>query len=89
MPCCACKLEANVEHLVKQMRNGSYKPEPIRSVYITKDGNNKMRPLGISCFEDKLVENIIAQILNMVYEPKFYNESYGFRPKRNCHKAVR
>ena len=83
------KLEANVEHLVKQMRNGSYKPEPIRRVYIPKDGSNKMRPLGISCYEDKLVENIIAQILNMVYEPKFYNESYGFRPNRNCHQAVR
>jgi RNA-directed DNA polymerase len=82
-------LEANVEHLVKRMINGSYQPEPIRRVYIPKDGSNKMRPLGISCYEDKLVENIIAQILTMVYEPKFYNESYGFRPNRNCHQAVR
>jgi len=82
-------LEANVEHLVKRMINGSYKPEPIRRVYIPKDGSNKMRPLGISCYEDKLVENIIAQILTMVYEPKFYNESFGFRPNRSCHQAVR
>ena len=80
---------AKVEHLVKRMKNGSYKPEPIRRVYIPKEGSNKMRPLGISCYEDKLVENIIAQILTIVYEPKFYNQSYGFRPNRNCHQAVR
>ena len=82
-------LKADVKHLVKRMKNGSYKPKPIRRVYIPKDGSNKMRPLGISCYEDKLVEHIIAQILTMVYEPKFYNESFGFRPNKNCHQAVR
>lgn len=82
-------LVANVENLVKRMKSGSYKPEPSRRVYIPKDGSNKKRPLGISCYEDKLVENTIAQILTMVYEPKFYKESYGFRPNRNCHQAVR
>lgn len=83
------ELEANIKHLVKRMKNGSYKPEPIRRVYIPKDGSNKMRPLGISCYEDKIVEKVIAEILTMVYEPKFYNTSYGFRPNRNCHQAVR
>lgn len=82
-------LEANVENLVKRMKSGSYKPEPIRRVYIPKDGSNKMRPLGISCYEDKLVENTIAQILTMVYEPKFFNESFGFRSNRSCHQAVK
>ncbi|MBU3198542.1 hypothetical protein LL037_18940 [Clostridium estertheticum] len=48
-----------------------------------------MRSLGISCYEDKLVENTIAQILTMVYEPKFFNESFGFRPNRSCHQAVK
>lgn len=81
----AVNLEENVEHLVKRMKNGSYKPDPIRRVYIPKDGSNKMRLLGISCYEEKMVENIITQILTMVYEPKFYNDSYGFRPNRNCH----
>ena len=82
-------LEANVENLVKRMKSGSYKPESIRRVYIPKDGSNKMRPLGISCYEDKLVENNISQILTMIYEPKFFNESFGFRPNRNCHQAVK
>jgi group II intron reverse transcriptase/maturase len=82
-------LVENIQHLVKRMKSGSYKPEPIRRTYIPKDGSNKMRPLGISCYEDKLVENTIAQILTKVYEPKFYNESYGFRPNRSCHQAIR
>jgi group II intron reverse transcriptase/maturase len=82
-------LEANIESLVERMKRGSYKPEASRRVYIPKDGSNKMRPLGISCYEDKLVENVIASILTEVYEPKFYNESFGFRPRRNCHQAVR
>jgi len=83
------EVEANIKHLVKRMKNGSYKPEPIRRVYIPKDGSNKMRPLGISCYEDKIVEKVIAEILTMVYEPKFYNTSYGFRPNRNCHQAIK
>ena len=73
-------LEAKVEYLVKQMKNEGYKPKPIRRVYIPKDGSNKMRPLGISCYEDKLVKNLISQILTKIYEPKFFNESFGFRP---------
>lgn len=85
----AVNLKANLEELVQKMKSGRYKPNASRRVYIPKDGSNKMRPLGISCYEDKLVENVIAKILTMVYEPKFYGESYGFRPGRNCHQAVR
>ena len=82
-------LEENLQKLVQRMKNGSYKPQPVKRVYIPKDVKGKYRPLGISCYEDKLVEQAIAQILNQIYEPKFYNESYGFRPKRSCHMAVR
>ena len=74
-------LEENLENLVKKMRNGSYRPNPIRRVYIPKETKGKMRPLGISCYEDKLVEHTIAQILEQIYEPKFCNEKriYRFR----------
>lgn len=82
-------LEENLENLVRRMKNGRYRPNPSRRVYIPKDTKGKMRPLGISCYEDKLVEHAIAQILEQIYEPKFYNESFGFRPNRNCHQAVR
>ena len=83
------KLDENLEKLVARMKEGTYRPNPTRRVFIPKDGSNKMRPLGISCYEDKLVENAVAQILTMVYEPKFYPCSFGFRPGRNCHMAVR
>lgn len=85
----AKNLEENIENLVKRMKSGSYKPNATRRMYIPKDGSKKMRPLGISCYEDKLIENVISKILTMIYEPKFYNESFGFRPNRNCHQAVR
>jgi group II intron reverse transcriptase/maturase len=81
-------LERNLEQLVAKLRGGIYSPQPSRRVYIPKPGTDKMRPLGISCFEDKIVERAIAKILNAVYEPKFLDCSYGFRPKRNCHLAV-
>lgn len=82
-------LDRNLENLVNRLKKGTYRPNPTRRVYIPKDGSRKMRPLGISCYEDKLVENAVAQILTMVYEPKFYPCSFGFRPGRNCHMAVR
>ena len=77
----------NRANLVKRMKNGSYRPNPTRRVYIPKETKGKMRPLGISCYEDKLVENAIAQILEQIYEPKFYNESFGFRPCRPVGKG--
>lgn len=85
----AVNLGTNLESLVDRMKKGSYKPEPSKRVYIPKEGSEKGRPLGISCYEDKLVENVIAEILGMIYEPKFMDSSFGFRPGRNCHQAIR
>ncbi len=81
-------LNANLEALVSRMKKGTYTPQPSRRVYIDKPGTNKKRPLGISCLEDKIVERAIAKILVAVYEPKFLDCSYGFRPNRSCHQAV-
>ena len=83
------KLESNLKSLVDRMKNGSYRPKPSKRVYIPKEGSVKGRPLGISCYEDKLVESVIAEILTEVYEPKFLQSSFGFRPGRNCHGAIR
>jgi retron-type reverse transcriptase len=78
----------NIDKLIERMKNGSYQPKPSRRIYIDKDGKGRVRPLGISSYEDKLVENAIAQILTQIYEPKFYDFSYGFRSGRDCHMAV-
>ena len=83
------ELEMNLAELVKRMKKQEYKPQPAKRVYIPKVGSDKMRPLGIPSYEDKLVQNIISQILNVIYEPVFLDFSYGFRPKRSCHDAIK
>jgi len=65
----------------------SYRPKPSREVLIPKN-DGKVRPLGISSIEDKIVELMFKKILEAIYEPLFYNFSYGFRPGRSCHQAV-
>ena len=78
-----------LEVLVSSMKREAYKPNASRRVYIDKPGSSKKRPLGISCYEDKLVEKAVATLLGIVYEPIFLDLSYGFRPERNCHQAIR
>ena len=82
-------VDEKLEDLVSSMKSEAYKPHASRREYIDKPGSNKKRPLGISCYEDKLVETAVAQLLEVVYEPKFMEFSFGFRPGRNCHQAIR
>ena len=82
------QLDENVSDLIRRMKQFSYKPQPVRRTYIPK-ANGKLRPLGIPSYEDKLVQGAMAGILNEVYEERFCDTSYGFRPKRNAHEVVR
>lgn len=83
-------LQSNLESLMSRMKRMSYRPQAVRQVLIPKEGKaGATRPLGISSFEDKLVQRRIQEILESIYEPLFLDWSYGFRPGRSCHDAIR
>lgn len=77
-----------VNQIVDELKNLTYEPKAVKRVYIPKR-NGKMRPLGIPSFRDKLVQDAIRQILEAIYEPVFSDHSYGFRPNRSCHTALK
>ncbi len=82
-------LEANIDALLVRMKTFSYRPQAVRRTYIPKAGSDKLRPLGIPAYEDKLVQGVMRRVLDQIYEGKFYEFSYGFREKKSCHEAIR
>lgn len=81
-------LDNNLHNLVARLKDKKYKPQPARRVYIPKN-DKEFRPLGIPALENKIVERGIAQILESIYEQDFLDCSYGFRPGRSCHQALK
>ena len=81
-------LEANLQDLHRRLHQMAYRPKPVRRVEIPKE-DGRMRPLGISCVEDKIVQEMVRRLLEAIYEPVFIDTSYGFRPGRSCHDALR
>ncbi|WP_420685982.1 reverse transcriptase domain-containing protein [Bacillus cereus] len=76
-----------VEQLIEVLKNKSYQPYPSKRVYIPKK-NGKKRPLGIPSFCDKLVQEVIRMILEVIYEPNFSNSSHAYRKDKSCHSAL-
>ena len=83
------QLPENLRQLVDRLHRMAYIPQPVERVYIPKPGSDKMRPLGITALEDKLVQAGLCRILQAIYEQDFIDDSYGFRPGRGCHDALR
>lgn len=82
-------LEDNLTSLVGRLKSLSYRPSPVRQVYIPKEGKTgAVRPLGISNFEDKLIQKMVQKTLESIYEPLFLDCSFGFRPNKSCHDAI-
>lgn len=82
-------LEENVDKLLNKMKTFSYRPQAVRRTYIPKAGSDKLRPLGIPAYEDKLVQGVMRKVLDQIYEGKFYEFAYGFREGKSCHQAIR
>lgn len=80
-------LDENLNKLINKMKKFKYYPNPVRRISIPKE-NGKVRYLGVPSYEDKIVQRLIVEILNNIYEKVFLNCSYGFRPNRNCHLAL-
>lgn len=81
-------LDERIRDLHGRLRQGKYRHQPIRRVHIPKE-KGKTRPIGVSTIEDKVVQGAIAEILQLAYEPVFADWSYGFRPARSAHDALR
>jgi len=85
----ARNLDDNLRLLLERAKSGSYVAPPVRRVYIPKGDGSQTRPIGIPTFEDKVLQRAVAMVLEAVYEQDFLDCSYGFRPGRSAHQAVR
>lgn len=84
-------LDANLAGLMKDLKTrATFVPKPLRRKWIAKDATRtKLRPLGIPAVRDRVAQEVLRRLLEPIFEPLFHDNSFGFRPKRNCHAAIK
>jgi RNA-directed DNA polymerase len=83
------RLEENLDRIAQSLKGGSYRPQPVKRVWIPKPGSREQRPLGIPTVRDRVVQNALRHVLEPIFERNFAEHSYGFRPKRSAKDALR
>jgi len=81
--------ETELQRLHEQLRGGTYRPQPVRRVWIPKPGSTEQRPLGIPAVRDRIVQGALRHVLEPIFETEFAEHSYGFRPGRGAKDALR
>ena len=81
-------LTGNLKMLLERLKSGNYKAPPVLRIYL-EQGGGKKRPIGIPTFEDKVMQRAVTMLMEPIYEQDFYDFSYGFRPKKSAHDALR
>lgn len=83
------QLDENLDQIAQHLKGGTYRPQPVKRVWIDKPGTKEKRPLGIPTIRDRVVQSAVRHVLEPIFERDFAEDSYGFRPKRSAKDALR